>query len=158
MNTQERKVDPFAIDFTPTIVINPLDEVFQFRWDGVPYEMPANSPSSYPAFLANHAATHLADKILSHKGKFDDTIKGDKVIYKAVSANDKKKIVDALLREGTTIDTIDVALGEKKEKVAKKEKSSDETEIRAKAKELKIKSWHVKKIEKLKEEIAAIEK
>ena len=91
---------------TTRSVTNPLDETFEFLWDGVPYEIPARKTVPYVDYIAVHAAKHLAYKILISLGKFDDVIKGDgRRIGSSVSKGMAEEIRAALLdRDGEHLD------------------------------------------------------
>jgi len=82
---------------TQRTVTNPLNEPFTFGWDSVPYTIPAKSTVMLVDFLAVHAAKHLADRLLIDSGKYEDEIRGDKRVYKAVTENQLNLVMDALL-------------------------------------------------------------
>lgn len=51
---------------------NPLSENFTFRWDKVPYEVPAKTTITLPTHLAKHGAKKLTDYIILHPANWKD--------------------------------------------------------------------------------------
>ena len=47
---------------------NILNEVFEFKWDGLDYSVEKWETKSFPFYLAEHAAFHMARKICTKKG------------------------------------------------------------------------------------------
>ena len=72
----------------PQSITNILDKKFEFKWDGLDYEIAKGETQSHPFFLAEHAAFHMSrahclnKSINFHKewGKVVDEIMGKKFI------------------------------------------------------------------------------
>lgn len=97
--------------YTSRSVTNPLDETFYFKWDNVPYEIPARKTIHLAGFLAVHAAKHLAYKILIGSGRLHDTIKADGKIAagQALPRGEAESVAMALLdRDGESLNVKEI--------------------------------------------------
>lgn len=54
---------PLEPDETPTFLFNPSKEDFTYPFDGVNYTLPSRKIISFPKYLADHLAKHLASKL-----------------------------------------------------------------------------------------------
>jgi hypothetical protein len=54
---------PTSPDETPTYLFNPSKEDFTWNFDGTPCVLPSRILVSFPKYLADHLARHLAQKL-----------------------------------------------------------------------------------------------
>lgn len=82
---------------TNRTVLNPLPTDFRFRWDKQWYEIPARSQVTMINYLAEHAAKHLAKKIVIGKGAFVDSILEGKLKGQALNKGSIPYLAECLL-------------------------------------------------------------
>lgn len=69
---------PTGPDETPTYIINPTKVDFIDMWNGEKYIIPSRQIVSYPKYLADHFAKHIASKMAQEDGRkigFEDRLK-----------------------------------------------------------------------------------
>lgn len=73
-----------ALRNRPQNVTNITGDVFEFKWDGLDYSLEKDETGSYPYYLAEHAAYHIARKVCFQRG-VDFNKEGGKVIDEALN-------------------------------------------------------------------------
>jgi len=140
---------------------NITNQDFTFAWDKQEYTLKAGETETYPTFLAEHGAKHLAEWILIHgeRKMFDDLIDSSgKRTAKVMVIEDLKSAMDLLLDGGknakveeketpVVADVVNTPVNTPSADVPLENLPLEE--LRAKAKEKGIKNAHVKGRKKL---------